>query len=139
MKEWYMYINMAILKKIFGESAAGENGLRLFGRLAWRAEKIELGQTMLWEKTMLPLMGFVMGVFIGAGVAAGFSYATDTLPTKAEMERSMAAEKAAPGAYEGGAVGALGVIYCLFVHAAMMDALLETRRQTAQKPSAPKL
>lgn len=86
---------------------------------------------------MLLGMGFIGGVFAGALVVGTYTAAVTDTRIAEQAQENMRAEKAAPGAVEGGVVGALAIPYLFIFHNSLMAALRETRRQTAQTPPAP--
>ncbi len=125
-----------MLGKIFGQNASGENGLSVFSRHAAMALKNQYKSNPLWEIAFTTGLGALLGCFIGAGIAAGVSYAKDgTLAVKQETAEAVSAPGAVPGAAAGGAA----LFYYFFMHSALTQSWHETRRQIADNQPVPKL
>lgn len=83
---------------------------------------------------MITGMGFVLGILLGASVAAIHTAAFTDTSIAAQAQEKMNAGQAAPGAVEGGVAGALALPYMMILHGSMMAAVRETRRQVRQQP-----
>lgn len=129
---------MSFLGKIFGQTASGENGAAVFGRMAHRAIKEEASRTRPWEAAMITGMGLILGLFVGTGISAIHTAVFTETSIAAQAQEKMNAGEAAPGAMEGSVAGALLLPYALILHGSMREAVRETRRQLKPSGDTPK-